>query len=174
MDISVDWNTQTFDRVGFDLTEESMDSICQSHSLSMATTLIPSRQTFWKAFQSCRMFNSEMETCDSQSADRAVRSSLNQPGRERLCERKAGQYSHWCGFTDERSEGSWTDVNTGAALARPDPLWYNNKPNGRQLENCLVAYVTFSDSPGQNVTTWNDAQCSYTFCYLCRSIQGSK
>lgn len=153
-----------------DLMDESLETIC--HPPPLTTTLIPSRQTFWKAFQACRMFNSHMETCDSTTSDRAVVETLKQPGRGELCKSRKGLYSYWCGYTDEWEEGLWTNVNTDQYLTRSDQLWYT-KPNGRELENCLVASVNLSEKTNQNITSWNDAQCSYSFCYLCRSVVDS-
>ena len=88
----MNWATTTwsFDRDGFDLTEERLDDICRPALLT--TTLIPSRLSFFKAFQSCKMFNSEMETCSSEAADRAVAAAFREDGRQDLCERRENQH----------------------------------------------------------------------------------
>ena len=48
------------------------------------------------------MFNSEMETCASEAADRAVAAAFREEGREKLCERRNNQHEFWCGYTDHK------------------------------------------------------------------------
>ena len=99
---SVNWatTTWTFDRDGFERTNERLEDICSP--VLLATTLVPSRLPFFKAFQSCKMFNSEMETCGSEAADRAVAAAFREAGREKLCERRNNQHEFWCGYTDQQ------------------------------------------------------------------------
>ena len=98
----MNWATTawTFERDGFERTEEKLADIC--HPALLATTLIPSRLSFFKAFQSCQMFNSEMETCGSEAADRAVAAAFREEGREALCERRNNLHEFWCGYTDHQ------------------------------------------------------------------------
>ena len=99
---SVNWaaTVWTFDRDGYERTEERLDDICRPALL--ASTLIPSQLPFFKAFQTCKMFNSEMETCATEAADRAVAAAFREEGREALCERRKSLHEFWCGYTDHQ------------------------------------------------------------------------
>ena len=74
-------------------------------------------------------------------------------------------YSYWCGYTDERTEGDWRDVNTDQLLARPDLLWWKAQPNGREYQNCMEA--TYYSSLANTPTQWNDNYCNTSKCYFC-------
>ncbi len=59
----------------------------------------------------------------------------------------------WIGLTDVQSEGSfvWTLSQTNLTWS----YWYPGEPNGRTVENCVVA-THFTDR------TWFDVQCSWS------------
>ena len=48
------------------------------------------------------MFNSEMETCASEAADREMAAAFRKGGREELCERRSNLHEFWCGYTDHK------------------------------------------------------------------------
>ena len=67
----------------------------------------------------------------------------------------------WTGFTDERVEGQYIEVNEGRKLEtmfRPSPM-APGEPNGDREENCLFSCV---DSP-----FWYDVRCSSSLTSFC-------
>ncbi len=66
----------------------------------------------------------------------------------------------WNGWWDEPTEGSFTDVNSGRAIAPDDyQPWYLGEPNGSDEENCGVTWVRRD--------AWNDEGCFQGLCGFC-------
>ncbi len=64
----------------------------------------------------------------------------------------------WNGWWDQPQEGTFTNVNTGEALDGFQP-WYLGEPNGKNMENCGIVWVT------KNM--WNDQGCEFKMCGFC-------
>ncbi len=68
----------------------------------------------------------------------------------------------WTGWTDERNEGIFSDINTNVPIDEALYAPYSpGEPNGGTLENCVFAYSTSIN--------WFDAPCSakmWSFCHV--------
>ena len=77
------------------------------------------------------------------------------------CRFLEGSVCFWTGFTDERVEGQYIDVNEGRRLEtmfHPSPM-APGEPNGDREENCLFSCVKRS--------FWYDVRCSSPLTSFC-------
>ncbi|XP_067278361.1 C-type lectin domain family 4 member E-like [Pseudorasbora parva] len=56
----------------------------------------------------------------------------------------------WIGLTDIDEQGTWEWVD-GSTLT--SGFWTIRQPNGKRLQNCVVAYLTWADAPYQWLST---------------------
>ena len=154
----VDWQTETWVLSGFSETEDSLEKICSSRP--PGRILQPNTAFFHSGQHTCNMFNSDMGVCDSRDTDLAMKEYFDssQGERCRADPSDLSKYYYWCGYTDQRTEDVWLDVNTGKELARPDRLWWKAQPNGREHQNCMEA--TYYSSLNNTPTQWNDNYCN--------------
>ena len=156
--ISVDWKTESWILSGFSEVEESLETICSSRP--PGRILQPNTAFFYSGLHTCNIFNSDMGLCDSRETALIMKEYFDRSEGERCRADPSdlSKYYYWCGYTDERTEAIWLDVNTDKPMARPDLLWWKAQPNGREHQNCMEA--TYYSSLNNTPTQWNDNYCN--------------
>ena len=121
-----------------------------------------------EAKQLCEKFRGEMTIITSSKLQTELFIQLEETTDDRDCVRdKRALKKIWTGFTDEKREGHFVDINNGAPLiSMLDPLpFFHSAPDGGVGENCVTASIK-SNQPFKS--SWYDTDCTRPLASFCR------
>ena len=121
-----------------------------------------------EAKQLCEKYRGEMTIITSSKMQKELFIQLEETTDERDCVRdKTSLDKIWTGFTGEKREGHFVDINHGAPLINKlDPLpFFHSNPDGGIAENCVTASIK-SNQPFKS--SWYDTDCTRPLASFCR------
>ena len=148
-------NWETAEWATWDLEVENVDKfeICQIDK-KPGLTIFPRKRTFRESLELCQRLGGTMAVADSEKKSQEIMKLLSST-KDKICLPWSGGKS-WTGYTDEKEEGKFVDVNTGEEMNWSK--WILGEPNGGQRGNCVGI-----NAEGKMF----DAQCSSKYCTLC-------
>ena len=111
----------------------------------------------FEAKQLCEKYRGKMSIITSSEIQRELFSLMEESKYDSYC----GTNQIWTGFSDESSEGHYTDINEMRPLEPTVGLipFASSQPNGKTKENCAVAKIIHQSQNTQFHMSWWDYAC---------------